>query len=130
MVARTLTRWYGKMFNERISRKLRSSNHGSISSNHLLLSFDGSKSGKRYTLPVNYRRTPEGTIVIGTESRWWHNLKGGARVEMVIEGERTFGFAMPVCNDLEKKARLGRMLAGVTWRWFARSLVVIEISIE
>jgi hypothetical protein len=130
MVAKTLTRWYGKTFNNRVSRRLRSPKHSSLSGNHLLISFDGIKSGKRYTLPVNYKKTPEGTIVIGTESRWWRNLERGANVEMVLDGKVTLGFAKPVTNDLERRERLGRMLAGFTWRWFAKSLVIIEISTE
>jgi hypothetical protein len=78
MTFKTLTRWYGHMFNGRVSHRLRSPKHGALSDNHLLISFDGSKSGKRYTLPVNYKQTPEGTLVISTEARWWRNLEGGA----------------------------------------------------
>ena len=51
-------------------------------------------------------------------------------MEMVLDGKVTLGSAKPVTNDLERRELLGRMLAGFTWRWFAKSLVIIEISTE
>ena len=130
MALKTLTRWYGKAFNGRVADRLQSPRPGSLSKNHLLISFDGRKSGKRYTIPVNYRRTPEGSIVICTEASWWHNLEGGAQVYLVISGEDVAGHAMPITDDMERREKLGRMLTGFTWSWFSKSLVVIEITIQ
>ncbi len=130
MTFRTPTRWYGKLFNKRVAGRLQSSNPGALSKNHLLITFEGRKSGKHYTIPVNYRHTAEGTIVVSTEARWWRNLEGGADVNLVLAGESVSGHAVPITDDPDKRERYGRSLTGFTWRWFARSLVIIEIVLH
>jgi len=130
VAVKNLTRWYGNLFNARVSRRLRSSEHGSLSKNHLLISMVGRKSGTRYTLPVNYKPTPSGTLAISTEASWWRNLEGGAAVEVLIAGQNRSGWARPITDDPDKRAAYGRLLAGFTWRWFAKSLVVIEILLD
>ena len=130
MVLKSFTRWYGNAFNDRVSSRLRSPAHGSLSRNHLLISFHGRKSKKRYTIPVNYRRTPEGSLVIGTEAAWWHNLEGGAQVDLVVAGEEVTGYATPITDEPERREQLGRMLTGFTWSWFSKSLVIVEITVR
>jgi deazaflavin-dependent oxidoreductase (nitroreductase family) len=47
----------------------------------------GRKSGKRYTVPVAYRRH-EGALLFGTEFRWVRNLRSGEPVAIRFKGRR------------------------------------------
>jgi len=61
--------------------------HRLLSGKRLVLSFTGRRSGTRYATPVNYlRRCTE--LLITTDSRWWHNLEGGAQVTLRLRGRR------------------------------------------
>jgi hypothetical protein len=51
-----------------------------------LLEFTGRRSGKRYTVPVGYHEL-DGDVLILTASAWRVNLRGGADVELVHDGE-------------------------------------------
>ena len=76
--------WY----NRPMSWILRSPLHKVLSKSTLLITLSGRKSGKLYTLPVNYVR--EGDILWITSQRqrtWWRNLQGGAPVTLVLQGE-------------------------------------------
>ena len=131
MAFRTLTRWYGRLFNNRVARRLRSTDHEVLSANHLLITMTGRRSGNRLTIPVNYRAASDDTLIIGTEAPWWHNLEGGADVELVVAGASRRGHATPIVDvdDAEKRATAGRLIAGFTWPMFANSLVLIEIKL-
>ena len=130
MAFKTIVRWHGKYFNEKNVNKLRSKNHSSLSGNHFLITMTGRRSGKQYTLPVNYKRTPENTFVIGTEGNWWHNLKGGSPVQIEVAGKTMRAHAMPIIDDTEKRDRLGRLISGPLWVLFSKALIVIEITVE
>ena len=129
MAFKTVVRWYGRRNNDRIIERLRSPDHAPHSNRDLLITVTGRKSGKQYTIPLNYRRTPEGTLVVGTEGDWWRNLKGGADVAVLVAGETLPGRAEPILDDPEKRKRLGKLIAGPLWFVFSRSLVVIEITV-
>jgi len=61
--------------------------HRLLSSKRLVVTFTGRRSGKRYSTPVNYlQRGAE--LLITTDSKWWHNLEGGAPVEIRLRGRR------------------------------------------
>jgi hypothetical protein len=51
-----------------------------------LLEFTGRRSGKRFTVPVGYHEL-DGDVLILTASAWRVNLRGGADVELVHDGE-------------------------------------------
>lgn len=89
----------------------------------------GRESGNRYTIPLNYRRTPDGTLVIGTEGDWWRNLEGGAEVTVLVAGENLRARAEPILDDPGKRRRLGKLIAGPLWFVLSRSLVVIEVTV-
>ena len=129
MALRTLTRWYGKVFNAGVARRLRSGGRGALSRTHLLITFAGRKTGKRYTIPVNYRDFSEKSLVVLTEAPWWRNLEGGAEVELLIEGETLAGHAEPLAEG-ESRDRAGRALAGWFWPLFSKSSAVIEVTLE
>jgi len=128
MTAKTIVRWYGKIFNSRIKRQLEAGDDTRLHKNHLLVSLVGRKSGKTYTFPVNYCVTPEGTYVISTEANWRHNFAQDIDVELLVAGEHISGLGTWITNDAEKRQRLGRMLTGRGWFFFSRSLTIIEIT--
>ncbi len=71
---------------------MRSPLHGIVSKNMMLITYQGRKSGKQYTTPVNYLEIPEnGTAVLYTTSYrehvWWRNLRGGVQVTLRLRGE-------------------------------------------
>lgn len=45
------------------------------------ISYTGRKSGKRFTLPVAFRRQDDGTIIVGVaasgQKTWWRNFQPG-----------------------------------------------------
>lgn len=76
--------WYNPL----IASILRSPLHGMLSGTMLLMTVTGRKSGKPYTLPVNYVATGEGLLVLSQRDRtWWRNLRGGAPVQLVLRGK-------------------------------------------
>jgi deazaflavin-dependent oxidoreductase (nitroreductase family) len=61
--------------------------HRLLSSKRLVLTFTGRRSGTRYATPVNYLQRGR-EVLITTDSNWWHNLDGGALVEVRLRGRR------------------------------------------
>lgn len=70
---------------------LRSPLHGAISRDVLALTYVGSKSGQKFTLPVNYVRDLDNDnrlLVTSTPARtWWRNLRDGRPVTLRLRGE-------------------------------------------
>ena len=76
-------------FNTPMAWILRSPLHGLLSKSTVLVTVTGRKSGKKYSLPVNYVRDGEELWVTSQRERtWWRNLQGGAPLEVVLEGKR------------------------------------------
>jgi len=70
----------------------RSPLHGLVSRNVMLITFLGKKSGKTYTTPVNYVRDGEDLVIISQRDRtWWRNLRGGAPVQVTLQGQEMKG---------------------------------------
>src|SRR3712207_1238143 len=83
---------------------LRSPLHGLVDEHLMLLRFRGRKTGRRYTLPVG-RRVIGGRLGVLTSSGWRVKFRGGAPVEVIVEGELRRGRAELV-EDSEEVARL------------------------
>ncbi len=66
--------------------------HRIVSKNVLLLTFTGRKSGRSFTTPISYWRN-QGKLVVFTGSPWSKNLRGGALVQITIQGIELQGFA-------------------------------------
>jgi hypothetical protein len=67
---------------------LRSPLHGLLSGQMVLLTITGQKSGKTFTLPVNYVRSGEWLLTTSYQKRtWWRNLRGGARLSVHLAGK-------------------------------------------
>lgn len=95
---------YGQIVNPAVRPVLRSPLHGVLSWALMLLTFRGRRSGRSYTVPVQYAR--EGSTVIvyagGSAGKtWWQNLAGGAGVTLRIKGRDLEGYAVAVINDPE-----------------------------
>lgn len=84
---------------------LRSPLHGMMSTNALLISFTGWKSGKAYTTPTNYTQDGDIVRIISQKDRvWWRNLVGGAPVTLRLRGKDRHGTANAFTDD----ARVGQ----------------------
>ena len=80
---------------------LQSPIHGFWSKKFMLITFTGRRSGRRYTTPVRYVRLDD-TIrcFTSSESQWWRNLRGGAEVNLRIEGVERRYHAAPMERNL------------------------------
>jgi len=66
---------------------LRSPLHSTISGTVLALTYTGRKSGRRFTVPVNYVSEGDQLIITSTPARtWWRNLRGGQTVSLRLRG--------------------------------------------
>lgn len=74
--------------------------HRLMSSNVLLLTFTGRKSGKRYTTPVGYVREGKTLIILTKWFRaWWRNFQVSAPVALLIEGRTYHGEARALTDE-------------------------------
>ena len=65
--------------------------HWIISKNSLLLAIAGSKSGHKFTLPVNYFQDGDVLYITSLRTRtWWRNLRGGAPVKVRLAGRNMY----------------------------------------
>jgi F420H(2)-dependent quinone reductase len=71
---------------------LRSPLHKLLGRRLILVSVDGRKTGRAYTVPVG-RHQMEGVFVVSASGTWRHNLRGGASVRVVVDGRERSGYA-------------------------------------
>ncbi len=76
-----------KIINPMMGLLLRSPVHFLMSGSLLLITFTGVRTGRSYSTPLRYVRDGE-TIRCFTskDTRWWRNLRGGARVWLTLQG--------------------------------------------
>lgn len=78
---------------------LRSPLHGRLSNRFMLLSFQGRKSGKNYTVVVGYTRVDDELEVISPRG-WWKNLRGkNTAVRVLLQGKWSDGVAEAFHDD-------------------------------
>jgi hypothetical protein len=102
-----------RIVNPLVAMILRSPLHGMMSHNVLLVTYCGRKSGREYTLPVQYARSGNSvTIVPGQAERktWWRSLRGGAAVRLLLAGEVRAGQAA-VLEGPAEATRIAQALA-------------------
>lgn len=93
-------RIFYKLLNPMISTVLRYPLHGLLSSSIMLITMTGRKSGKTITTPVRYVRRGEMVLCFTVkEIRWWHNLRGGAAVLLLIQRKTRAYHACVLEND-------------------------------
>jgi hypothetical protein len=74
---------------------LQSPLHVLMSHQTMLLTFQGRKTGKVYTVVVTYVQE-EKTVFFLSRANWWKNLQGGVQVLLELRGETARGLAEPV----------------------------------
>jgi len=86
---------------------LRTPLHGLVSSQYMLISVTGRKTGKIYQTPVQYRQCDQTVTVITQQAyKWWKNLTGGADVQLVIRGKPLQGVAVPSTDPADITAAM------------------------
>jgi deazaflavin-dependent oxidoreductase (nitroreductase family) len=89
--------WYNPI----VKLLLRSPLHNIVGSSFLLITFTGRKSGKVYTVPVQYVTSGNNLLIVSACSHtWWKNLRGGVAVSIRRNGRN----AKATAQVLEDKA--------------------------
>jgi hypothetical protein len=73
---------------------LRSPLHGWMSAAVMLITYRGRKSGKEYTLPVQYVRDGQCIYIVPgmpEKKTWWRSLRGGLPVRLRLAGKNVKG---------------------------------------
>jgi hypothetical protein len=90
--------WFmNNMANPFVCLILRSPLHGLFSAALLLITYRGSKSGKEYSLPVEYVHDGKRIYILPglpEKKTWWRNLKGGLPVKLTLRGQEVAGNGM------------------------------------
>ncbi len=97
--------WFmNKILNPFVRLILRSPLHGMLSGALLLITYQGRKSGRLYTLPVQYVQSGDVIYIApGAPSRktWWRNLRGGAPVQIRLRGQPLRGKATALSGQAD-----------------------------
>jgi hypothetical protein len=108
-----MTMWFNnKIANPVVSLILRSRWHRWMSASVLLITYRGRKSGKEFTLPVQY--VQEGNfiyIVPGRPERksWWRNFRALTPVRLTLRGEELSGNGVL----LDPATQLAKIITGI-----------------
>jgi deazaflavin-dependent oxidoreductase (nitroreductase family) len=90
---------------------LRSPFHGMLSGGMMLITVTGRKTGKAYTTPVGYYVEGENLLVITSrERKWWRNLQGGAKVQLLLKRKLVEGITDVELDEKSVEARMGEYL--------------------
>jgi len=90
------TRVMNAIVNPLVKAVLRSPAHGLLDRNVLLVTVAGHRTGRIYTMPVNYVREDGFVTVMSQNHRtWWRNLRdgGAAQVQVLLKGKLYGGIA-------------------------------------
>ena len=84
---------------------LRSPLHPLLSFGLMLISFEGRKTGRRYTFPVGYQQSGETITVLASRAQrksWWRNFREPRPVEVLVRGKRLAGEGRVLAGDSEE----------------------------
>ena len=99
--------WY----NDVMAWLLRSPMHGILDSSFMLVTVTGTKSGKAYTIPVNYSREGDTLTIVSLRNRtWWRNLRGGCPATICLQGKTMSGVGTVIEDDASVTANLAAYL--------------------
>lgn len=101
-----------RRLNPVIAGVLRSPLHQLLSRNLLLLTYVGTKSGRRRTLPLSYVMVGERLYLCTRSSRWWRQLRNGRPVGLRFCGRQVE--ATPTIVDLSSAEALDALRAFLT----------------
>jgi len=95
--------WFmNKIANPFVHLILSSPLNGWMSSSLLLITYQGRKSGKKFTIPVQYVQSDNYLYILpgaADQKIWWRNLRGGAPVEVTLRGNHLQSFAEVLTCD-------------------------------
>ncbi len=85
--------------------------HRMLSSQILLLTFTGRKSGKTFTTPVEYNREGDQVLLLTKRFRpWWRNFQSPASVTVRIAGRVIHGQAQSITDEAAMVPTITRFL--------------------
>ena len=90
-----------RIVNPIITAILRSPLHRPLSSQLMLLSVRGRRTGRWVTVPVGRHEFNHNTLLVSVSGRWRHNLGGGAPVHVTLDGRERVGYAEVIDNPDE-----------------------------
>ncbi len=93
---------------------LRSPFHGILSNGMMLITITGRKTGNTYTTPVGYYE--EGGylwVITSRERKWWRNLLGGAKVDLLLKRKPVQGETETELDENSVEARMVEYLRHV-----------------
>jgi deazaflavin-dependent oxidoreductase (nitroreductase family) len=96
-----------KILNPLVCMILSSPLHGMMSATLLLITYKGRKSGKEYSLPVQYvqdNRTIYIVVGMPEKKTWWRNLRYGAKVKLWLTGNNVIGDAIVLEGEDEAES--------------------------
>jgi deazaflavin-dependent oxidoreductase (nitroreductase family) len=97
-----------KVYNPFMKAVLRSPLYRLAGKSTLLITYTGHKSGREYSTPVNYVRDGERLLSTSLADRvWWRNLRGGAPVQVVLQGKTYRGTGRVFEDEAGIVERLG-----------------------
>jgi hypothetical protein len=89
-----------KMGNFFVKGILNSPLHPLMSTSTAVICVTGRKSGRVYSIPVNYEQDGNEVMITSVRDRtWWKNLRGGSETGLRIKGESYSARAMVVEED-------------------------------
>ena len=136
-----------------VAALLRSPLHPLLSFGLMLISFEGRKTGRRYTFPVGYQRRGGTVTVLASRARrkrWWRNFREPGPVELLVRGrwlsgtgrvlagdspefreavEATFARLPRLAGQFGVHYRRGEPLGPEQWAVVAREGAVVEIEL-
>jgi deazaflavin-dependent oxidoreductase (nitroreductase family) len=86
---------------------LRSPLHGWMSAALLLITYRGRKSGREFTLPVQYVQDGNQVYIIpgfAEKKNWWRNLRGGMDVQVTLKGQIMSGRGILLDHETDAEA--------------------------
>jgi hypothetical protein len=90
-----LFRYFVRLQNPFMIWLLGSPLHAVVSQKYLLITVTGRKTGRQYTMPIQYAAVDNQLFVITSrEYQWWRNLRGGAVVMLLERGKTVEGWAI------------------------------------
>ena len=100
--------------NDFMSWVLRSPFHGMLSNGMMLITMMGHNTGKTYTTPVGYYVEDQHLWVLTSrERKWWRNLQGEAKVQLLLKRKPAEGMADVELDEKSVEARMAEYLRHV-----------------
>ena len=120
-----IPKWAYTIVNPTMAAILRSPMHRILSNSLMLLTFQGRKSGKRYTIPVGYMQQGN-RLYIFSHAGWWKNLPG-QQITLRLRGKDVPGTARRL-EDKQAIADMVRMSIAQRGETMARRMGLLEYA--